>query len=150
MNIPEFQLNYSLLLYHVFHLGIAYVLALPIGFNREKGSKSAGLRTFPIVAMASCGFVLIAIDVVGMQPDPQARILYGLMTGMGFIGGGAILKGSNGVSGTATAASSWNTGAIGAAVAYRRYEIAVALALINYLTLYFGPTLKETLDKDEK
>ena len=45
---------------HFVSLTIAYALALPIGWDREKGSRSAGLRTFPLVAMASCGFIIIA------------------------------------------------------------------------------------------
>lgn len=64
------------------------------------------------------------------------------MTGIGFIGGGAILKGGVSVHGTATAASIWNTGAIGAAVAYGRYEIAILLSLVNFATLHFLTPLK--------
>ncbi|MCB0345954.1 MAG: MgtC/SapB family protein [Bdellovibrionales bacterium] len=150
MNIPELQLNPSLLVYHLFHLSIAYLLALLIGFDREREARSAGLRTFPIVGMASCGFVLIGIDILGMESDSQARIIYGLMTGIGFIGGGAILKGDRGINGTATAASIWNTGAIGAAVAYRRYEIAVALTLLNFITLRLITPLKEVVGKQSE
>ena len=51
-------------------LAIAYVLALPIGWNREKEARSAGLRTFPLVAVASCGFVLTAQSLAGV--DAQA------------------------------------------------------------------------------
>lgn len=145
MHYPELDLDLSLLAYHLFHLGIAYILAFIIGLDREQEARSAGLRTFPIVGMASCGFVLIGIDILGMGPEPQARMIYGLMTGIGFIGGGAILKGQNGISGTATAASIWNTGAIGAAVAYRRYEIAVSLTLLNFVTLRLITPLKDVL-----
>jgi putative Mg2+ transporter-C (MgtC) family protein len=60
------------------------------------------------------------------------------MTGIGFIGGGSILKQGGSVSGTATAASIWNTGAIGAAVAWGRYEIAIALSAVNFVLLRFG------------
>jgi putative Mg2+ transporter-C (MgtC) family protein len=117
------------------HLGIAYVLAIPIGWDREAHSGGAGLRTFPLVALASCAYIIIGIQVLGPSTESQARVLYGLMTGMGFIGGGAILKDSGSVHGTATAASIWNTGAIGAAVAWNRYEIAIVLSALNYLTL---------------
>jgi putative Mg2+ transporter-C (MgtC) family protein len=71
------------------------------------------------------------------------------MSGIGFIGGGAILKDKISVSGTATAASIWNTGAIGAGVAWQRYEIAVALALVNYLLLRFGRTAKTLVPHEE-
>jgi len=113
---------------------VAYALALPIGWEREKGDRSAGLRTFPLVAVASCGYVLVAETVLG-GGEGHDRVIQGLMTGIGFIGGGAILKQGGTVRGTATAASVWNTGAVGAAVAYGRYEIAVLLSVINFLTL---------------
>ncbi len=56
-------------------LTIAYALALPIGWDREKGSRSAGLRTFPLVAMASCGFIIIGQQVARESPEAQARII---------------------------------------------------------------------------
>jgi putative Mg2+ transporter-C (MgtC) family protein len=124
------------------HLTIAYVLALPIAWERERHDQSAGLRTFPLVAMASCGYVLLTSRMFAGSPEAQARIVEGLITGIGFIGGGAILKGDEAVRGTATAASIWNTGAIGAAVAYGRYEIALLLAVINFVTLRWLARLK--------
>lgn len=66
--------------------------------------------------------------------DAEARVLQGIITGIGFIGGGAILKNKGSVMGTATAASIWNTGLIGIAVAFSRYEIAVVMALLNFIT----------------
>ena len=116
-------------------VGIAYVLAMPIGWEREKNARTAGLRTFPLVAVASCGYMLLANSILGGDPAGTSRVIQGLMTGIGFIGGGAILKHGMSVKGTATAASVWNTGAIGAAVAFHRYEIAIILMVINFLTL---------------
>ena len=72
------------------------------------------------------------------------------MTGIGFIGGGSILKDRGNVSGTATAASIWNTGAIGAAVAWHRYEIAIALSLVNFLLLYLGHRAKHWVPRGEE
>lgn len=135
------ELVSSVALTNLYKMGIAYVLALPIGFNRERESKGAGLRTFPLVAVASCGFMLVGIDVLD-STDAESRVIYGLMTGIGFIGGGSIVKSDQSVSGTATAASIWNTGAIGLAVAWSRYEVAILLAVINFLTLQFVPLVK--------
>lgn len=120
---------------HLVALAVAYVLALPIGWNREREERSAGLRTFPLVAMAACGFVMIAIEVLGADSEQHSRILEGLMTGIGFVGGGAILKQGDRAKGTATAASLWATGAIGAAVGYGQLDIAVILSLVTVLTL---------------
>ena len=145
MSLPDMDLNVDTIVYQISHLGIAYLLAFAIGLDRERGARSAGLRTFPLVGVASCGFVLLGIDVLGLDVDAQSRILYGLMTGIGFIGGGAILKDRTGVVGPATAASIWNTGAIGAAVGYGRYEIAIALTVLNVVTLQVITPLKRVL-----
>ena len=114
---------------HLIDLSAAFILAFPIGWNQEKEERSAGLRTFPLVALASCGLVLVASRVLGENAQSQARIMQGLITGIGFIGGGAILKDARTVRGTATAASIWNTGVLGAAVGYGLYDIALTLAV---------------------
>jgi putative Mg2+ transporter-C (MgtC) family protein len=125
-------------------VGIAYALALPVGWDREQEERSAGLRTFPLVAVASCGYILLAQEVLAVSAEAQARVVEGLITGIGFIGGGAILKTSASVRGTATAASIWSTGAIGGAVAYERYEIAIILSIINFATLRWLGRFKPT------
>jgi putative Mg2+ transporter-C (MgtC) family protein len=135
-------MDIQVILTHLVQIGIAYGLALPIAWNREKEVRTAGLRTFPLVAVASCGYMLIGLQVLS-STDAEARVMYGIIVGMGFVGGGAILKGDGKVSGTATAASLWNTGAIGIAVAFHRYEIATLLALINFLTPYLGRQVKD-------
>jgi putative Mg2+ transporter-C (MgtC) family protein len=126
-------------------IGLAYLLTALIGWDREKEAHSAGLRTFPIVGMASCGYLL----VLGSQPDStaQSRVLQGLITGIGFVGGGAILKEGATVRGTATAASVWNAGVIGASVAMGHYEIAILLSALNLFTLRALLPLKLWIDK---
>ena len=125
---------------HLTRLGVAFLLALPLGLDREKSERGPGLRTFPLVAIGSCAFLLIGRSVI--PEEGQAYVLYGLMTGIGFIGGGSIVKERGSTSGTASAASIWNTGAIGAGVAWQRYEIALALALVNFAVLRFGTRAK--------
>ena len=132
---------------HLVALAVAYALALPIGWNREHEERSAGLRTFPLVAMAACGFVMIAIEVLGPDSQQQSRILEGLMTGIGFVGGGAILKQGDRAKGTATEASLWATGAIGAAVGYGQLDIAVILALVTVLTLVLMAPLRRVVQE---
>jgi putative Mg2+ transporter-C (MgtC) family protein len=124
-------------------IAAAFVLALPLGWEREQAERSAGLRTFPLVAMASCGYIMLTSSVLGNHPGGQARVIEGLITGIGFIGGGAILKSDGTVRGTATAASIWNTGAIGAAVAFGRYEIAILLSVVNFAALRWLQALKQ-------
>jgi putative Mg2+ transporter-C (MgtC) family protein len=146
--MPSFDISWQQMLYNLGLLAIAYLLALPIAWNRERSSQSAGLRTFPLVAMASCGYMLVGIHVLD-STDAEARVIAGLLTGIGFIGGGAILKHRDGVTGTATAASLWNTGLIGMAVAWRRLEIAIVLSLANWLTLWLVPRIKERLSRSD-
>lgn len=127
----------------------AFVLAFPVGWDRFKQKRPAGLRTFPIVALASCAFVLIGRRAFAEDPGAQARVVQGLMTGIGFVGGGAVLKSDDSdgshVTGIATAASIWNTGAIGAAVGFLRFELAIVLSATNFLILYwFEPERVET------
>ena len=123
----------------------AYILALPIGWEREQAQHSVGLRTFPLVAMASCGYVMLADSVSGGDAAARSRIIQGLTTGIGFIGGGAIMRSRGNVHGTATAASIWNTGVIGAAIAESRFEIAVILSLLNLVTLHLLVPRKERI-----
>lgn len=144
-----FSLNWDSVVRHLTLIAIAYLLALPIGWDREAQSRGMGLRTFPLVAVGSCGFLLLSVEVL-QNVEAQARVLYGLMTGIGFIGGGAILKKDNEISGTATAAAIWTTGAIGAAVAFRRYEIAVVLSLITFATFRLMVPLKGLAEHNGK
>lgn len=136
------DIDWNTVLTHLYQLGAAYIVALPVAFNRERQARSAGLRTFPLVSIAACGYMITGIQVLDTT-DAESRVLYAIVAGMGFIGGGAILKGKGGVTGTATAASLWNTGAIGIAVAFHRYEIAIVLSLLNFLTLQFVTHLKD-------
>jgi putative Mg2+ transporter-C (MgtC) family protein len=131
------------ILQHLTVLGIAYVLALPIAWNREKEERSAGLRTFPLVAIASCGFVQGTEELLRTHPEAQARVVEGIIAGMGFIGGGAILKHGEAVHGTATAASLWATGAVGVATGVGAYDVAVVIAMVTFLTLFCMAPLKQ-------
>ena len=92
--------------------------------------------------------------MVGMavieSTDGEARILQGIITGIGFIGGGAIFKDKDRVAGTASAASIWNTGAIGIAVAFDRFEIAIVLSLLNFITLWAVGRFKRNMTGNGK
>jgi putative Mg2+ transporter-C (MgtC) family protein len=127
---------------HLVALFAAYALAFPIGWNREHEERSAGLRTFPLVAVATCGVIQAAESIAANNPEAMARIIEGLITGMGFIGGGAILRRENSVKGTATAASLWITGAIGVAVGLGSYDVAVLLSVATIVTLLVLPAFK--------
>lgn len=111
------------------------MLALPIARDREQKERSAGLRTFTLVAISTCGFLIAARSSIGPSADAESRVWQGLLTGIGFIDSGAILKTEGSARGTATAASIWNTAAVGAAVAYSNYDIAIVLSMANFVVL---------------
>lgn len=135
---------------HLVAIALAYALAFPIGWNREKTERSAGLRTFPLVAVASCGFIQAAESITSGAPEAMARIVEGLITGMGFIGGGAILRLKDSVKGTATAASLWITGAIGVSVALGSLDVAVLLSVVTVATLWILAPLKHLEHHEEE
>ena len=88
----------------IIRLTAAMLLGAVVGFQREKAGKAAGLRTHILVALGTTLFVLAAAGS-GMSSDGVSRVIQGLVTGIGFIGGGAILKQGDRAHGTATAAS---------------------------------------------
>jgi putative Mg2+ transporter-C (MgtC) family protein len=134
---------------HIVRLLVAFVLALPIAWNREREDRSAGIRTFPLVAIASCGLVQTAISVLGLGATTQANILQGLVTGIGFIGAGAIMRQGAWTYGTATAASIWNVGIMGAAVGYGYFDIGLVLAAANIAVLRLLARFKGTPKQEE-
>ena len=129
-------------------LVIAYLLALPIGWERERDERSAGLRTYPLVSIASCTYVLIAIIFL-KSADAESRVIQGLVSGIGLVGAGAIIQDRVRVHGTATAASILGTSAIGTAVAFGGYDIAIALSVLSYFTLLLMKPLKRREEREK-
>ena len=139
--VPDF--DFGKMVSNLVQLAIAFALAFPAGWDREQRVKTIGVRTFPLVAMASCAFILLGQEMAQGNSDALSRVMEGTITGVGFLGGGAIVKQGLTVKGTATAAAIWTTAALGAAVAYSRYEIAVILAVFAFAILRFLMPLKE-------
>jgi len=144
------ELDWAHFWYQAWHLLLAFALAIPIGWDREREVRSAGLRTFPLVAVATCGFVLVGMASFDGE-DARARVIYGTITGLGFLGGGAILKASDdqSIHGMTTAASLWSTGAIGVAVAADQLAIAILLAALNLFLLRLKHWLPAEVRKDD-
>lgn len=146
INGKEMAIDWYGAWHDISRLALAYLLVLPVGWYREKEAHSVGVRTFPLVAMASCGYVMLAMPAYHNTIDAQSRVIQGLVAGIGFIGGGAILKAEGNVHGTATAASIWTTGVVGAAVAEDRFFMAATLAAINLFALRVLLPIKLKLD----
>ena len=148
--IPE--KDWTIAALHIRDMLIAFILAVPIGWDREKHERSAGLRTFPLVAVAACGYMLVGQEILD-SAEAVSRVMEGIITGIGFIGGGAILKnvvkGESYVRGTATAASLWLTGAMGLSVAAGRLEIALVLSVLTFVTLRMLTSAKTMVNLSE-
>jgi putative Mg2+ transporter-C (MgtC) family protein len=121
-------------LFPVLRLGLALLLALPLGWERDQRRRSAGLRTHALLSMGVCGFLLLGQKVAG-GPAAEADAFYGVLLGMGFVGSGAVVASGERARGSSTAASLWVTGAIGAGVAYGSTLVAAAVSLLSVVAL---------------
>ena len=121
----------------ILSLAASYILALPLGLERKVESEPhIGLRVFPLVSLSSCAYLFLGQRLfTGGSSTEQSDVLQGLMTGIGFIGAGAIMKERGEAHGVATAAAIWTTGSIGAAVAYGYYALAAVLSGMSLFIL---------------
>lgn len=128
----------------------AAVLGGLIGAEREHHGRSAGLRTQMLVALGAALAMLISrefgrvyADWAGAVRVDPARVAYGVMGGIGFIGAGAIIQDRAGIRGITTAASLWCTAAVGLACGFHMYLLALLAALIAVLALGFMGRIDE-------
>jgi putative Mg2+ transporter-C (MgtC) family protein len=112
---------------------LAAALSALIGFNREKRNRPAGLRTHMLVGIGSCLFTLLSIHAFP-GGDP-ARVAAQIVSGLGFLGAGAILKERGNIEGLTTAASMWATAAIGMAVGLGGWLVGMLVTLIVWFVL---------------
>jgi putative Mg2+ transporter-C (MgtC) family protein len=119
----------------------ASLLGAVVGLQRESAGKPAGVRTHMLVSLGTAVFVL-ACSTAGMSLDGQSRVIQGIVTGIGFIGAGNILKISEerDIQGLTTAAGIWMTAAIGVAVGLGSLGVALlstvfALAILALVVL---------------
>jgi putative Mg2+ transporter-C (MgtC) family protein len=130
--LPDLRQTASL----VTRMVIAMILGAVIGAQREATGKPAGLRTHMLVAMGGALFVLAPVQS-GMDLDGISRVIQGIVTGIGFIGGGAILKlqEQRAIEGLTTAAGIWITAAVGIAVGLGRWGLAAVSTVLAWVTL---------------
>lgn len=127
----------------IFKLIMAGILAILIGFDREKREKAAGIRTNMIVAIISCLLMILSNKIAGSDlgvlnnADP-ARLAAQVISGIGFLGAGTIIKQKDKVEGLTTAASLWGVAGLGLAIGYGLYTVAFAAAIIIFIGLLFG------------
>lgn len=122
--------------YYWFHLIIAAIAGLLIGFEREISGKDPGLRTFALICLGSCLFTLLSVEAAGQGAKGDAgRVAAQIVTGIGFIGAGTIFRSPRGVSGLTTAALMWVTAAIGMAIGYNKLDLALMSTVIVLFVL---------------
>jgi len=123
-------------------LGAAVGVGALIGLDRELRQKPAGIRTLALVALGSAVFVLETIDS-GRSPytDPTSRVIQGIITGVGFLGAGSIMRniGEESVRGLTTAASIWLSAAMGIACGLANWPLVVVGGLLGVLVLVITP-----------
>ncbi len=121
-----------------------------LGIDRERAGKAAGLRTHMLVAIASALFVLIPKQA-GMSDADISRVIQGIVSGIGFLGAGAILRGKSEdeVRGLTTAAGIWLTAAIGIAAGLGREATAILGAVLASLVLTALTRVSQFFHKDE-
>ncbi|MGC4118881.1 MAG: MgtC/SapB family protein [Myxococcales bacterium] len=124
------------------NLAVAFVLGLPIGWDRERRHAGPGLRTYPLLAMGACAYLEIGQFAFRDDLQSQARVFQALVSGIGFIGAGAIIKGRAEVHGLATAVSLWVTVSVGIAASYQLYALAAVLSGTTLVALRLLKPLK--------
>jgi putative Mg2+ transporter-C (MgtC) family protein len=130
----------------VVKLIIAASLGLLLGYEREVHKRPAGLRTHSLICMGAALFTVLSMSFAGENVD-TSRIAAGVVTGIGFIGGGIIFKSEERVIGLTTAAELWVVGAIGIAVGVGYYMAAIVTTLI---VLFILVPLKHIADEAKR
>lgn len=121
------------------------------GYEREKSNQFAGFRTHILVSVGACITSVIALELFNKYSsistiDP-ARLPAQVLSGIGFLGAGAILKNSNGIRGLTTAAGIWATACIGIAIGYGQYVLGITAWLLVMVTLYIFKNIDKVISK---
>ena len=114
-------------------VSVAFVIGAVIGLEREFRSKPAGFRTMILICVGSCLYTIISKETGAGNSD---RIASNIVTGIGFIGAGVIFKEGITVNGLTTAALIWVTAALGMAIGYHNYPLAIVVSGMVVITLF--------------
>jgi putative Mg2+ transporter-C (MgtC) family protein len=127
---------------------IAVLLGALVGYERERQGKSAGLRTHAMVGLGATLFTVVSLYGFGPGTD-TSRVAAMIVSGIGFLGAGAILHERGGVQGLTTAASLWVTAAIGIAVGVGMILMSLATTLLVFAVLRFAPNVRHKTPQDD-
>lgn len=130
------------------HLFVALVLGMAVGWERSLEGKPAGYRTHALVAIGAAGLILAARTALGTSAIASEAIVHvvaGVITGIGFLGAGAILQGERTVKGLTTAATIWIVAAIGVVCGFGQIILAVLMAALAWIVLQAFVKLEDKL-----
>jgi putative Mg2+ transporter-C (MgtC) family protein len=132
----------------------AVVFGMVIGWDREARRKPAGLRTHMLVSLGAASFTVIALEWyrvadgnISQGIDP-GRAIQGIVTGIGFLGAGSIIRAQGTVHGVTTAAGIWVIGAIGAAAGAGQYILGAMITGLSFAILRLLPLSREVSEED--
>jgi len=129
---------------------LAVVFGAAIGLEREVSGKSAGLRTNVLICLGAAVFTIISKQMGGAQQNSLTRVAAGVVTGVGFLGAGAIIQDRVGVHGLTTAATIWLVASIGMACGAGFYSLAVVSTFIAIVVLIGFGQLAGPLERYRK
>ena len=118
---------------------LGFDLAVGVGLERQLGRKPAGFGTFTFVATGTCVLAIMAME---LEPDDPLPLLGGAITGVGFLGAGALIRGQDRVYGFTTAALIWAMAAMGLAIGVGLYHVALILYGILWLVIIVDRVLE--------
>lgn len=123
----------------IFRLFLSMLLGMIVGAERKRKGQIAGIRTFALISMGACLAMLLSIYVpqlyLGLKNGDPGRIAAQVITGIGFLGGGAMIHMKGAVRGLTTAAGIWMTAIIGMAVGIGMYWVSIFATFLILLTL---------------
>ena len=132
MNVMDMGVLYGIEIEIVLRILLAAALGALVGFEREQRRKPAGIRTNALVCLGACLFTVVSITTFTMEP---ARLVAGIVTGIGFLGAGTIIGHGKHVKGITTAATLWVVAGIGLAVGVGEYTMAIVTAIVVFFIL---------------
>jgi putative Mg2+ transporter-C (MgtC) family protein len=128
-------------------LCLSALLGAALGFEREWRQKFAGLRTNILIAVGSTLFTVMSIDLSAAAGGDATRIAAQIVTGIGFLGAGAIMRTGSGVRGLTTAAMIWVNAAIGVAVGGGEYRVAIIATIVTLVVLVLLSPVERWIDR---
>ncbi|MDR1326881.1 MAG: MgtC/SapB family protein [Heliobacteriaceae bacterium] len=139
---------------YIIRVVAAVLLGFAIGLEREYSNKYAGLRTHILVCLGACVFTIISIygfpALSEVAVRDSSRVAAQIVTGIGFIGGGTVLRHGATVMGLTTAATLWIAAAIGMACGTGMYDLAIASTILSVIVLVSVRMLEKKVIKKEK